>query len=78
MVHMLTAAYVPAEEGGYMAEVLEAMGVHSQGETFAEARANLFEAISLMLEEAPHQIGGTRAEVPPEALTETIFVLRLR
>lgn len=71
----LTAAYVPAEEGGYVAEILEATGVHSQGGSFEEARANLLEVISLMLEEAPHQFGDRDAEVPPGALTERIFVL---
>lgn len=72
---VLTAAYVPAEEGGYVAEILEATGVHTQGETFEEARRNLFDAIELMLEEAPRQFGARKAEMPPGAVSERIFVL---
>jgi predicted RNase H-like HicB family nuclease len=71
----LTAAYVPAREGGYVVELLEAAGVYTQGDTFEEARENLHEVIALMLEEAPHQFGIRRAEVPPGALTEKVFVL---
>jgi predicted RNase H-like HicB family nuclease len=72
----LTAAYLPASEGGYVAEVLEATGVHTQGETFEETRQNLFQVIELMLDEAPHQFGGRRAELPPGAITERIYILR--
>ncbi|MBI4618444.1 MAG: type II toxin-antitoxin system HicB family antitoxin [Planctomycetes bacterium] len=71
----LTTAYVPAKEGGYVAEILEATGVHTQGESFEEARKNLLEVIALMLEEAPHQFGDREAEAPPGALMERIFVL---
>ena len=60
----LTAAYVPAAEGGYVAEILEATGVHSQGDTFETARANLHAVVALMLEEAPHQFGTKPAVVP--------------
>ena len=71
----LTAAYVPAKEGGYTVEVLEATGVHSQGETFDEARKNLHAVVALMLEEAPHQFGNRRATPAPGALLEKLFVL---
>lgn len=71
----LTAAYTPAEEGGYVVEVLEAIGVHTQGETFEEARANLHDVVALMLEEAPAQFGVRKTEPPPGALLEKIFVL---
>jgi predicted RNase H-like HicB family nuclease len=71
----LTAAYLPAQEGGYTAEIVEARGVHSQGETFAEARANLHEALALMLEEAPGQFGVESGGPPPGALLEKLFVV---
>ncbi len=51
---VLTAAYVPAVEGGYVVEVLEARGVHAQGDDFDDARRYLHSVIALMLEEAPH------------------------
>ena len=71
----LTAAYVPAKEGGYTAEILEAASVYSQGETIEEARANLYTVVALMLEEAPHQFGRRAASPPPGALLEKLFVL---
>jgi predicted RNase H-like HicB family nuclease len=45
-----TAVFEPAEEGGYVAFVEEVPGAISQGETLDEARENLKEALSLMLE----------------------------
>jgi predicted RNase H-like HicB family nuclease len=42
--------FEPAEEGGYVAFVEEVPGAISQGETLDEARENLKEALSLMLE----------------------------
>ncbi len=72
---VLTAAYLPAEEGGYTAEILEAVGVHSQGETFDEARANLHEVVALMLEEAPKQFAMRKVSSPPGALLERLFVV---
>jgi predicted RNase H-like HicB family nuclease len=71
---ILTAAYLPAEEG-YTAEVLEAVGVHSQGDTFDEARKNLHDVVALMMEEAPDQFGARSVEPPPGALLERLFVV---
>jgi predicted RNase H-like HicB family nuclease len=71
----LTVSYLPASEGGYVAEVLEATGVHTQGETFEETRENIFAAIELMLEQAPHQFGVREADAPPGALTERVYLL---
>ena len=71
----LTAAYCPAAEGGYTAEILEAKGVYSQGDTFDEARRNLHEVVALMLEEAPHQFGLPPAQPAPGAFLEKLFVL---
>jgi len=72
---VLTAAYLPAEEGGYTVEVLGARGVHSQGDTFDEARKNLHEVVALMLEEAPHQFTVRKNSPPPGALLERLFVV---
>jgi len=71
----LTAAYLPASEGGYTVEILEARGVYSQGDTFDKARANLHDVVALMLEEAPHQFGARKSRPPPGALLEKLFVL---
>lgn len=46
----LTAVYVPCKEGGYSAFIEEIPGVNTQGETLAEAKANLREALELILE----------------------------
>ncbi len=47
---VLTAVFEPAEEGGYIAFVEELAGANTQGETLEEARANLAEAVALILE----------------------------
>ena len=46
----LTAIYEKAEEGGYIGYVAELPGANTQGETLAEARENLQEAVELLLE----------------------------
>ena len=46
----LTAIYEEAEEGGYIGYVAELPGANTQGETLAEVRENLTEAIQLILE----------------------------
>ncbi len=46
----LTAVFEPAKEGGYTCFVEEIPGAISQGETLAEARANLLDALKLVLE----------------------------
>ena len=71
----LTAAYSAAAEGGYTVEILEAVGVYSQGDTFDEARRNLHAVVALMLEEAPSQFGTRLAVPPPGSLLEKLFVL---
>ena len=45
-----TAVFEPSEEGGFVAVVEELPGAISQGETLEEARANLKEAVELILE----------------------------
>lgn len=46
----LTAVYVPCPEGGYAAFVEELPGANTQGETLDEARANLTEAVEMVME----------------------------
>jgi predicted RNase H-like HicB family nuclease len=46
----LTAVFREVPEGGYVAFVEELPGANTQGETLAEARANLREAVVLVLE----------------------------
>jgi predicted RNase H-like HicB family nuclease len=46
----LTAVYEEAEEGGYIGYVLELPGANTQGETMDAVRANLSEAVQLLLE----------------------------
>lgn len=46
----LTAVFVEADEGGYIGFVEELPGANTQGETLAECRSNLIEAILLVLE----------------------------
>lgn len=45
----LTAVFEPAREGGYTCFVEEVPAAISQGETLAEAKANLIEALRLVL-----------------------------
>lgn len=46
----LTAVYRRAPEGGFIAFVEELPGANTQGETLDEARVNLREAVTLVLE----------------------------
>ncbi|MGN6211240.1 type II toxin-antitoxin system HicB family antitoxin [Parafilimonas sp.] len=45
-----TAVFEEAEEGGYIAYLEELPGINTQGETLEEAKANLKEAFSLVIE----------------------------
>lgn len=45
-----TAVYQKAPEGGYSAFVEELPGANTQGDTLEEARENLREAVTLVLE----------------------------
>jgi predicted RNase H-like HicB family nuclease len=45
-----TAVFQEAPEGGYVAFVEELPGANTQGETLEEARENLREAVSLVLD----------------------------
>lgn len=46
----LTAVFSPEEEGGYIAYIEEMPGVNTQGETLEEARSNLLEALTMVME----------------------------
>jgi predicted RNase H-like HicB family nuclease len=46
----LTAVFEEAEEGGYIAFIEELPGVNTQGETLEESKANLLEALALVME----------------------------
>lgn len=45
-----TAVFLKCPEGGYAAFVEELPGANTQGETLEEARANLAEAVTLVME----------------------------
>ena len=49
----LTIVYEPSEEGWILASIPEVPGVHSQGRTREEARANVIDALRLMLSPLP-------------------------
>ena len=44
-----TAVFEPAEEGGFIGYVAEIPGVNTQGETLAETRENLVDALEMIL-----------------------------
>ena len=60
----LTAVFEPADEGGYTCFVEEIPAAISQGETLEEAKANLIDALKLVLEcqrELPSRPAGRTA-----------------
>jgi predicted RNase H-like HicB family nuclease len=66
-----TAIFTPAEEGGWVASCAEIPGANTQGETLAEARRNLRDAIRTLLEYRARQ---ALSEVPAAARMEQIGV----
>ena len=70
----LTAVFEPAEEGGFIAYVEELPGANTEGETLEEARANLVEAVALLLatnrEAAECELAGRTVIREPLDLTE--------
>ena len=63
----LTAVFEPAQEGGYTCFVEEVPTAISQGETLGEAKANLLDALKLVLE---CQRELAEKELSPNALRE--------
>jgi predicted RNase H-like HicB family nuclease len=66
----LTAVFLKAPEGGYVAFVEELAGANTQGETLDEARENLREAVELVLE-------SRRAEIEEDLEGATVIRERL-
>jgi predicted RNase H-like HicB family nuclease len=65
----LTAVFEPAKEGGFTCFVEEVPAAISQGETIAEARANLLDALQLVLQ---CQRDLAEEGLSPHAVRETI------
>jgi predicted RNase H-like HicB family nuclease len=65
----VTAVFEPAKEGGYTCFVEEIPAAISQGETLDDARANLLDALKLVLE---CQRELAEKNLSPEAVRETI------
>ena len=65
----LTAVFEPAKEGGYTCFVEEVPAAISQGETLGEAKANLLDALKLVLE---CQRELAEKDLSPNALREPI------
>lgn len=65
----LTAVFEPAPEGGYTCHFEELPEVFSQGETLEEARSNLADALTLVLE---HHRDEARARDSKGALREPL------
>ncbi len=56
----LTIVYEPGEEGWLIASIPEVAGVFSQGQTREEARADIIDALCLMLSPGPGEGGDQR------------------
>ena len=65
----ITAVFEPAKEGGYTCCVEEVPAAISQGETLEEAKANLLDALKLVLE---CQRELAEQNLSPNAVRETI------
>ena len=65
----LTAIFEPAKEGGYTCFVEEVPAAISQGETLDEAKANLLDALKLVLK-CQREIA--EQDLSPNALREPI------
>lgn len=67
----LTAIIESAEEGGYWATCLEIPGANGQGETIAEVKESLKNAVQLVLED---RLDDIRRGLPKDAIEEKIFI----
>jgi predicted RNase H-like HicB family nuclease len=65
----LTAVFEPEKEGGYTCFVEEIPAAISQGETLAEAKANLLDALKLVLQ---YQRKLVEKSLSPEAVRDSI------
>lgn len=66
-----TAIIERAPEGGYWAVCAEVPGANGQGETVAEAKEDLKQAIILILED---QLEDIRRGLPDDAIQDTIAI----
>ena len=66
-----TAVIETAEDGGYWAYCPEVPGANGQGETVAEAKADLAAAIQLILED---RLEDSLRGLPDDAIRETVAV----
>jgi predicted RNase H-like HicB family nuclease len=69
LVMKLNAVFEPAKEGGYVCWLEEMPGVQSQGDSLAEARANLLEALQLAVEYLRER---ARQERSPQSVREIV------
>jgi predicted RNase H-like HicB family nuclease len=60
----LTIVYEPGEDGWIIASIPEVAGVFSQGRTQEEARANVIDALRLMLSPEPRDDDDQRQREP--------------
>lgn len=60
----LTIVYEDGDDGWVVASIPEVKGVHSQGRTREEARANVIDALRLMLSPEPTDAGDSREREP--------------
>ncbi len=67
----LTAIIEKAPEGGYWAICPEVPGANGQGETVEEAKENLKEAVSLILDD---RLDDIKRGLPSYAIQETIAI----
>ena len=65
----LTAVFEPAAEGGFTCFVQEVPAAISQGETLAEAKANLLDALKLVLK-CQRELADK--ELSPRAVRQTL------
>lgn len=66
-----TAVIEAADEGGYWAYCPEVPGANGQGETVAEAKADLAAAIQLILED---RLEDSLRGLPSDAIRETVAI----
>jgi len=67
----ITAIYEPCPEGGFTCWVEEIPEVISQGDTMEEARANLRDALELMVQYRHEE---SRSHIAPSAVIEELAV----
>jgi predicted RNase H-like HicB family nuclease len=67
-----TAVIEPAEEGGFWAFCPEVPGANGQGETIEETKANLVEAIKLVLED---RLEDSLRGLPNEAIRDVVAII---